>query len=261
MKKLLFFTLLIATISASSQTLLTEANDFHVKTIEGEPIFLFPILDTDNMIVVIDFFSTTCGPCQDYADDFQRSYEDFGSNMGNVYFMGINWGNNNQGVHEFDSIFGLTFPTASGTQGGGNIVFNDYQIQAYPTVIVIKPDHEISNQHVWLPTTENINDAVLAAGGLLVGKTEIAENKNALLISPNPAISKTTIRVVMENPDEIYLDVLNSSGQIVYQNVNHLNAGSNSIELNVSEYNSGIYFIRIVTDSGIRYSTKLFVGR
>ena len=78
MKNTLFLVILITTISASSQTLLTEANDFHVKTIEGTPIYLFPILDEENMIVVIDFFSTTCGPCQDFADDFQRSYEDFG---------------------------------------------------------------------------------------------------------------------------------------------------------------------------------------
>lgn len=261
MKRLLFLALLITTISASSQTLLTEANDFHIKTIEGEPIFLFPILDTDNMIVVIDFFSTSCGPCQDYADDFQRSYEDFGSNLGNVYFVGINWGSDNQGVHEFDSIFGLTYPTASGLQGGGNIVFDDYQIQSYPTVIVIKPDHEISNQHVWLPTTENINDAVLAAGGLLVGKKEIDENKNSLLVFPNPANNYTTVSLSIEKASDLYLDILNSNGQIIYQNVNHLNAGSNSIEINVSEYKSGIYFIRMVTEDGIIYSSKLFVNR
>ncbi len=124
MRKIWFLILLLGSITASSQTLLTEANDFSVKTLEGETIYLFPLLDEENMIVVIDFFSTTCGPCQDYADDFQRSYENFGSNTGNVYFMGINWGNDNEGVHEFDSIFGLTYPTASGTQGGGNIVFN-----------------------------------------------------------------------------------------------------------------------------------------
>lgn len=261
MRKLLFFTLLITTISVSSQTILTEANDFHIKTIEGTPIFLFPILDEENMIVVIDFFSTTCGPCQDYADDFQRSYEDFGENLGNVYFMGINWGNDNQGVHEFDSIFGLTYPTISGTQGGGNIVFNDYQIQAYPTVIIIKPDHEISNQFVWEPSTENINEAVLMAGGLLASGIEISENRNDLMVFPNPANISTTISISIEYPVDLYLDVLNSNGQIVFQKVEHLKSGTNNINLNVSEYKSGIYLIRLVSEEGKIYSSKLVVSR
>lgn len=261
MKKILFLVLVITTISASSQTLLTIANDFHVKTIEGTPIFLYPILDEDNMIVVIDFFSTTCGPCQDFADDFQRSYEDFGENSGNVYFMGINWGNDNHGVYEFDSIFGLTYPTISGTQGGGNIAFNDYQIQAYPTVIVIKPDHEISNQFIWEPSTENINEAVLAAGGLLASGIEISEKRNNLMIFPNPANISTTINLSLNYPDNIYLDVVNSNGQIVFQKVEHLNSGSNSINLNVSEYKSGIYLVRMISEEGRIYSSKLVVSR
>jgi len=260
MKKLLFLTLLIATISASSQTLLTEANDFHIKTIEGETIYLFPILDNDSMIVVIDFFSTTCGPCQDFADDFQQSYEDFGSNEGNVYFMGINWGNNNQGVYEFDSIFGLTFPTSSGTQGGGNIVFNDYQIQSYPTVIVIKPNHEISNQHIWEPSNENINEAVLEAGGIFVGVEKIEENKHNIKVFPNPANSIASISLDMENSDDIYIDILNLNGQIVYQDIKYLKAGPNLFKLNVSDYKYGVYFIRIVSEKEIIYSGKLFVG-
>lgn len=246
---------------ANTQTLLTEANNFHVKTIYGLPIYLFPILDDSNMIVVIDFFSTTCAPCQDYAPDFQQSYEDFGSNTSNVYFMGINWGNDNQGVREFDSIYGLTFPTASGSQGGGNIVFNDYQIQSYPTVIVIQPDHFISNQHVWYPTTENINEAVIDAGGILVGEKEIIDKENSFSFFPNPAISITTINIVLDKPVDIYIDLLNSNGQIVFQKTEYMQAGKNSIELDVSDFTAGIYFLRMISDKGVVGVKKLLVGR
>ena len=45
--------------SIQAQTQLTEAEDFHVKTIESVTIDLFPILDEDHMIVVIDFFTTS----------------------------------------------------------------------------------------------------------------------------------------------------------------------------------------------------------
>ncbi len=259
MKKLLILLFFSITLSSNSQTLLTEANDFNVKTIDGLPIFLFPILDDSNMIVVIDFFSTTCGPCQDYAPDFQQSYEDFGSNNNNVYFMGINWGSDNQGVWAFDSIYGLTYPTASGTQGGGNIVFNDYQIQAYPTVIVIKPDHFISNQHVWYPTNENINEAVIEAGGILVGEKKINDLERSLSVFPNPAQNEVAINITLDKPTDIYLDILNSNGQIVFQNTEYLLDGQNSIQLDISIYKSGIYFLRMISTEGIVYSKKLII--
>lgn len=261
MKKLLLILLLGIAFTANTQTLLTEANDFHIKTIDGLPIYLFPILDDSNMIVVIDFFSTTCAPCQEYAPDFQQSYEDFGLNTSNVYFMGINWGNDNQGVREFDSIFGLTFPTASGSQGGGNIVFNDYQIQSYPTVIVIKPDHEISNQHVWVPSTENINEAVIEAGGIMVGNNEIINNENSFSVFPNPAIDNATVSITLDNPAEVYIDVLNLNGQIVFQKIEYLQTEANSIKLDISNIEAGVYFVRIIFENGMINTRKLVVGR
>jgi len=60
MKKI-FISLLVMVlfVSVQAQTQLTVAEDFHVKTIEGVTIDLFPILDEENMIVVIDFFTTS----------------------------------------------------------------------------------------------------------------------------------------------------------------------------------------------------------
>lgn len=243
---------------SKSQTLLTEANDFHIKTIEGTPIYLFPLLDEDNYIVVIDFFSTTCGSCQDYADDFQQSYIDFGENTGNVYFMGINWGNDNEGVHEFDSVFGLTFPTASGVQGGGNIVFLDYQVQSYPSVIVIKPNHEISNQYVWEPSTENINQAIIEAGGIMVSKDEIYSE--TLNIYPNPAIDKVNIDFKTNDVSETYIDIINTKGQIVFQKV-VVNNRKKTITLEFDNFDRGIYFVRIITSKGRMKTEKLIVAR
>lgn len=261
MKKIFLLFLIFTTISVSSQTLLTEANDFHAKTLEGETILLYPLLDNDSMIVVIDFFSTSCGPCQDYADDFQRSYVNFGSNQGNVFFMGLNYGSDNAEVHEFDSIFGLTLPTVSGTQGGGDIVYADYQIQAYPTVIVIKPDHTIDNQKVWLPTTENIDEAVIAAGGILLGENEEMENITDVKIFPVPAFNNATITLNLESADNIEIQLFNISGQMLFsQKAQQFNAGLNSINLDVSDYKNGIYFVRLVSENAKVYSAKLIIG-
>ncbi len=262
MIKRLFFLAIIGILftNTQSQTTLEEATNFHVKTIYGEPIWLFPLLDDENKIVVIDFFSTTCGPCQDYAPDFQACYEKFGYNEGNVYFLGINWGNDNLGVYEFDSIFGLTFPTVSGSQGGGNIVYQDYDILSYPTVIVITPDHHIDNQHVWYPDEENITDAVIAAGGMYVNTEEMINQNESIIIFPNPAKSKGTFKFNLERSTQVSLSIINMLGTEVYKSEPRLcTPGKNSVSFDVSYLKNGFYFVKLISNSGTISTSRVSV--
>ncbi len=245
-----------------AQTLLTEAENFHVKTIDGVPIWLFPILDEEEQIVVIDFFSTTCGPCQDYADDFQRSYEAFGSNTGNVFHMGINWGNDNQGVREFDSIFGLTFPSVSGTQGGGNIVFNQYQIQSYPTVIVINTAHEITDQYVWVPSEENLEAAIIAAGGIFVGTDELETSTMQFSLFPNPIRDKGSIGINITEAVNIEFEVYNIFGkQLMSGEQRFLKSGKHTIPISVARLANGIYFIKLIIGNKKAETIRFVVDR
>ena len=60
MKRISIFIIsLLFSLGLASQTTLTEAVDFNVKTIEGVTIDLFTLLDGQNKIVVIDFFTTS----------------------------------------------------------------------------------------------------------------------------------------------------------------------------------------------------------
>lgn len=257
-------TLILSIIFASiifqtnAQTQLTEAIDFHVKTIEGEPIYLFPLLDDDNFIVVIDFFSTSCGPCQQYAADIQASYEYFGENTNNVFFLGINWGNDNMGVHEFDSIYGINLPTVSGSQGGGNIVFNDYEILSYPTVIVITPDHSIVEQYIWYPNQENIINAVIAAGGIPVGNDEITDTKADIKIFPNPVNNELNIILDEEMTDLRSIDIYHITGKKT------LSISSNEItknlRINTEALQSGQYLLTINSKDGIIERRKFIIS-
>jgi len=251
MKKLLILIVgVLAFTGAVAQTTLTEAVSFHVKTIYGEPIWLFPLLDDENKIVVIDFFSTTCGPCQDYAPDFQACYENFGYNEGNVYFMGINWGNDNEGVREFDSIFGLTYPTVSGSQGGGNIVFNDYEILSYPTVIVITPDHNIVEQYIWYPNEENITNAVIAVGGTMVGINEIGFDKIDIKLFPNPVSAMGTVEFNLKSISDVYFTIHNLYGKKVYNSeIVHNQKGLTQLTFPADEFENGYYILKIISEN------------
>ncbi|HEY9114222.1 MAG TPA: redoxin domain-containing protein [Bacteroidales bacterium] len=261
MKKLTLLILLtVSVITIQSQTDQTEAIDFQVKAVSGETIKLFPILDEQNKIVVIDFFSTTCGPCQDYAPDFQNAYELFDFNNGNVFFMGINFNNDNDEVLEFDSIFGLTYPSVSGIQGGGDNVYEAYNIMAYPTVIVITPDHQIVEQSIWPPSEENIVNAVYAHGGVMVGNAEIKNENSGAKVFPNPASDKAILSINSANQTSINYSIYGQFGNSIFLSEKiFLQSGNNQLELPVKMLKSGIYFVRISGESFPAESIKFFV--
>jgi len=241
---------------------LTEAVNFHVKTIEGETIWLFPLLDDESKIVVINFFSTTCSSCQEYAPEFQATYEVFGENEGNVYFLGINWGNDNEGVREFDSIYGLTFPTVSGTQGGGNITNNDYQIASYPTVILITPDHQIVEQYIWPPSEENITDAIIAAGGEYVGIDQRRITAGEIHVYPNPASQQVFLDFTLQQSVAARYEIIDFTGRIILRSGSEFYiTGKNNVEISISDLKDGLYFVRLLANEQPLLTSRFVVNR
>jgi thiol-disulfide isomerase/thioredoxin len=233
----------------SAQTPLDTAVNFSVKDIHGNTLELFPILDEGNL-VVIDFFSTSCGPCAFYAPEIQASYEHFGENGSNVFFMGICWGDDNAGVAHFDSLYGVTYPSVSGSQGGGNLVHNLYQIDATPTVILITPDRLIVENFIWEPTTLNLNAAITAAGGFPLGTDDhYPHTGNPVFFYPNPSAGKIYAAVESANSSKWHLEVHNLPGSLVYRSpAETAPAGKHLIMAGLGGLPGGIYFIRILKD-------------
>jgi thiol-disulfide isomerase/thioredoxin len=166
MKKLLFVFLVLTGISTltKAQTPLTVAVDFTVTTVEGEELNLFDILDGEQH-VIIDFFFTTCGPCQQAAPHINAAYINFGCNSGDVFFIAMDYGDTDAQCIAFDQQFGVEYPTVSGLEGGGNAVCSSYGITAYPTVILIAPNHTIIEQDIFpIPNPQAVIQPILNAG-------------------------------------------------------------------------------------------------
>jgi peroxiredoxin len=261
MKRLLLtLTIGIVYTFSFAQTTLTEAVDFSLKDIDGNTIHLFQLLDEGNY-VCIDFFSTSCGPCSFYSPDFQLSYEDFGQNQGDVYHMSICWGDYNGGVAYYQDLYGLEFPAVSGFEGGGNQVYWDYDIQSYPTVILIAPDHSIVEQYIWEPTQENINDAILMAGGTMVGVDELAVDVN-FNIYPNP-VSNGSATLSFSNKSTLNVEVavFNLLGSEVYsKESNVFQPGNHEIRMDVSDLPAGTYFVTLKSDKELLGTSKMVVN-
>lgn len=261
MKKLLtLFFVTIFMLPAGAQTSLTVAEDFSVKDINGQTHHLFEYLDQDKL-VVIDFFTVDCSYCQLYADDINQTYLDFGCNNGNVIFLGMNYNASNQMVHEFDSTFGVTYPTVSGLQGNGDGVNQLYGILGYPTVIVIRPDRSIESKNIFPPAYETLRGIVEREGGVLqpcsVGIEPIQNGLTNLY--PNPAQDQIALDFWMAQAGRYNWKVINHLGDVVREGVfSAETAGSHRYWVGLSRLADGAYVLLTET-RGKREAHKFLI--
>jgi len=263
-----FFIILLLFLSflrAQAQTTLDTAVNFTCKDITGKLHHLFNYLDS-NKFVVIDFFTATCGGCQLYAPRVNQSYLDFGCNQGNVIFLAMNTLADNQGVHEFDSIYGITFPSVSGRQGGGDSIDRMYEIVSHPTVILIAPNRQIVEKYIWPPDTEILDSIITSYGGIYqpcsVGLPVVIEKQNhTITLSPNPAGNYTSISIEA-NSGKYYLSLYDITGVLLAkQPVLISSQGKEKIELPLGSFSPGCYLLSLANDTQILGKTKLIILR
>lgn len=78
-----------------------------------------------------------------------EAYELFGCNNADLYIIGIATGDNNAACQAYYETHNIPFSALSGIEGGGNAINSTYGISAYPTYILIAPDHDIVEQDMW----------------------------------------------------------------------------------------------------------------
>lgn len=254
MKKIYILSILLF-LSVSftrAQTILTTAVDFTVTDTDGNSHNLFNILNSGKY-VCIDFFFTTCGPCQATCPYYKETFTNYGCNTQDVYFISIDQGNTDAECDAYEVTYlggNAGYPTISGTTGGGNGVVSAYGISAFPTYILIAPSKAIIEQDMWPISSAASFDAFFSAHGLtykacLSGITE--ENlANSISVFPNPAVDNLIIETSNNekvNAVKVY-DVL---GKIL---IDSKVEGPERMELNISTLEKGIYYMEITTESG-----------
>ena len=164
MKKIITLIIALALgFGLKAQTQLTQAVDFSATDIHGNEIHLFDILDS-GQYVLIDFFYTTCGYCIQSIPKMVEAYSLFGCNMHDVFFMEVDYGDSENACMNWVNTYGVEYPTIAGTSGGTGIT-NQYGISAFPTVILIAPNHQIVIQDLYpIPNTQAIITALQNQG-------------------------------------------------------------------------------------------------
>lgn len=159
MKKLLML-LILMTLGwgVRAQCPLHTAVDFTATDCHGTEVHLFDILDS-GQYVLIDFFFYNCSGCNITTPMMVQSYQAFGCNMYDVYYMEISDRDSDAMCQNWVANYGVEYPTISGPAGGSSIV-NQYMIGAFPCVILIAPDRSIVINDLW--PINNVQDIVTA---------------------------------------------------------------------------------------------------
>ncbi|MBK8955112.1 MAG: TlpA family protein disulfide reductase [Saprospiraceae bacterium] len=118
------------------------APDFKVTDTHGQQHHLYDYLEKGKT-VVLDFFFTTCTPCQYYTPQVNLAYKKYGCNKKDVVFISIDHNDTNAEVLAYDATYKIEYPSISGLEGGGNAVVNAYNIIGFPTFYVIDSSKKI----------------------------------------------------------------------------------------------------------------------
>ena len=266
MKKSLALLLsLLMAFSVMAQSGLIEAQDFFAKDVNAQSYELFDYLE-EGKIVVLPFFTTNCGSCNIYTPEIVLSCEDFGCNQGDVFYLGINWGSNNIGVTDFINVHLVNYPCISGDEGLGNLINEQYEIASHITTLVITPNRDIVGQFYGpnnYPTRDTLNALLLSLGAQMenctVGLEEDATIESSSIdIYPNPVMDHAQIALELNNSSHYQLNIIHSSGQILYTQKDFIASEKNKFNINLETFPKGVYLLQLIDDWG-QMSQKKFL--
>ena len=127
-------------------------SDFQITTLDGRELRLS---DLRGSIVMVDFWSSWCPPCQAEASVLAEAYERW-SEIG-VEFVGISIWDNEEDVIDFIKSHNITYP--NGIDNDGSIAV-EFGVRGIPEKFFVNPQGEIVRK-VNGPNTSQSLDAVL----------------------------------------------------------------------------------------------------
>ena len=238
MKKIITLIFAIAlNISVLAQCPLANAVDFTATDCHGNEVHLFDILD-GGQYVLIDFFFTTCGECNATVPMVVESYHALGCNRHDVFYMEISDSDSNAACQNWETNYGVEYPTI-GFSGGGMTICNNYMIGAFPTVILIAPNRQIVLHDIYpIDDAQTVIDA-LESQGIQQHDCEdaFAENyADFFTLFPNPVKDK----LMIEGKNLGNISVYNALGQVIFDTF-----CTDDLIINTADYPNGIYFVKI----------------
>ena len=260
---ILIITVAFLSLNSFSQTTKNYAVDFVAADINGNTLHLFEILD-EGKFVYINFFRVNCSIDNEHVGQSEAAFNFFGCNGGDVFFIGVNTGNNKSEVADYVNSNNLSYPVISGIDGTTvSTIFEDYDVQATSTFILIAPNDSIVEKNIWpVETSLNIIEILegygLAETVCTVGIDEFSNNGDHVFnLFPNPATDNIQLNIQLTDFNDVKLNMYNLVGkEILSQKIDNPNQ-----ILNIRDFPAGVYFITLLENDQPISTQKIIFQR
>jgi len=116
------------------------------------------------------------------------------------------------------------------------------------------------------PKNHNLNISLLSGAfsngfnTAILGVQNIGDAVSKLNIYPNPSNGIVTLSYNMNGSDNVQITIIDELGRVVYEEQKNLVNGTNTEQLNLVNLSSGIYSLRMQTNSGITVRKLVIMG-
>ena len=224
------------TVTTNSGSVVEIIPDFTAPDIDGNEINLYSILD-GGQAVLLYFFLTGDEYSEAPMRDVVEAFHQYGCNEHDVFFIEISPNGHDDACHAWAEQFEVQYPTIS-RDGGGNDIAQAIPVGFYPTIMLVRPNHEIVVRDIYPPTYEYIAQAFGNEGyEEYYCVTSIEEDKATYSLFPNPANESLTVKGENLGTVSIY----NALGQ----KMDEFDAEGGVLTIYTAQYQSGVYVIKM----------------
>ena len=244
------------------------APDFTVTDVNGNTYSLHA-RTAQGQYVLLDFFFTTCPPCQSTTPIFNELHEKYGCNEGDLFCVSVDIGDSDQEVIDFENTYGGSFshaPAVSGLTGGGNAVNSTYSPAAYPTYVLIGPDNKFINIDIWPVSSVASFEAAFPTGsGITAQSCAVAvdpalEAPIPVTLYPNPASNSTKLQLNFPVDGNAEVRVFDLAGaQIHAIDLGTVRSGMHETVLDLNQFSAGAYLVKVQQDGATTGTARLNV--
>ena len=245
MKKILsLIVVLMLAFNVKAQT----APDFNCIDEFGRNIHLYNILDNGQYAFLYFFFTETDDPEGQFSQIVSETYYYYGANQDEVYFIGIDPTGDSLSADWWRVDYQVDFPIIHNYTAGTNV--HDiceiyYGVKLFATLKLVAPDHQIIIDDIWpVNSTQHLISTIDAAIAEHKKTAGVAEFEKGFAIYPNPANDRLYIATETEVEEVVIYDIFGR------HQVTETPSHQGGVVVDVTNLNSGIYFVKVVTEKG-----------